>query len=160
MSELRIDMPEKSVSECEIAKAQTIIPRELFFVRVILVILLIISFMAGIAFAGSFTASKRAGVFLVGIQIDRNPPIIGDNRIEIEIRDASGAIVSDAKVLVNYYMPPMPRMAPMNYRTDAPFRGGKYRMTMSLIMEGPWVIAVKINFAGKTTTAKFNIDVR
>jgi hypothetical protein len=130
------------------------------FVRVILIVSLIISFMAGIVFAGSLTASKRAGVYLVGIEIDRNPPIIGDNIVEIEIRDTSGAIVSDAKVLVNYYMPPMPRMAPMNYRTDAPFRGGKYRMTMNLIMEGPWVIAVKVTLAGKTTTAKFHIDVR
>jgi hypothetical protein len=130
------------------------------FVPVILIVLLIISFMAGTAFAGSLTASKRAGAYVVGIEIDRNPPIIGDNIVEIEIRDASGAIVSDAKVLVNYYMPPMPRMAPMNYRTDAPFRGGKYRMTMNLIMEGPWVIAVKVTLAGKTTTAKFHIDVR
>jgi hypothetical protein len=129
-------------------------------VRAILIVFLIISFITGTAVAGSFEASKRAGAYLVGIQIDRNPPIIGDNHIEIEIRDASGAIVSNAKVMVNYYMPPMPRMAPMNYRTDATFRGGKYRTTMSLIMEGPWVIAVKVTLAGKTTTAKFNIDVR
>jgi hypothetical protein len=129
-------------------------------IRAIPIIFLIISITAGTAFAGSLTASKRAGAYVVGIEIDRNPPIIGDNRMEIEIRDTSGAIVSDAKVLVNYYMPPMPRMAPMNYRTIAPFRGGRYRMTMNLIMEGPWVIAVKVTLAGKTTTAKFHIDVR
>ena len=128
--------------------------------KAILIVFLIISFMTGTAVAGSFAASKRAGAYLVGIEIDRNPPIIGDNNLEIEIRDAAGAIVTDAKVMVNYYMPPMPRMAPMNYRTNAPFRGGKYTMTMSLIMEGPWVIAVKVTLAGKTTTAKFNIDVR
>lgn len=130
------------------------------FFRVILIVLLMISFMTATAAAGSFTASKRAGAYLVGIQIDRNPPIIGDNHLEIEIRNAAGAIVSDTKVMVNYYMPPMPRMAPMNYRTDTTFRAGKYRATMSLIMEGPWVIAVKVTLAGKTTTAKFNIDVR
>jgi hypothetical protein len=129
-------------------------------VRVILIVFMIFYFMTGIAFAGSFVASKRAGAYLVAIQIDRNPPIIGDNHIEIEIRDAAGIVVSDARVMVNYYMPPMPRMAPMNYRTDAAFRRGKYGTTMSLIMEGPWVIAVKVTLAGKTTTAKFNIDVR
>ncbi len=130
------------------------------FIQLILIVFLIIHFMIGIAFAGSFVASKKAGACLVEIQIDRNPPIIGDNHIEIEIRDAAGMIVSDARVKVNYYMPPMPRMAPMNYRTDATFRRGKYGTTISLIMEGPWVIAVKVTFAGKTTTAKFNIDVR
>lgn len=130
------------------------------FVGVILIILLIISFMAAKAFADSLIASKRAGIYMVGIQIDRNPPIIGDNNIEIEIRDVSGVIVSDAKVMVNYYMPPMPRMAPMNYRTYAAFRAGKYRTSMNLIMEGPWYIAVKVNHAGKTSTAKFHVDVR
>ncbi len=130
------------------------------FCPAILLALLILCSMTETVFAGNFVASKRAGAYLVGIQIDRNPPIIGDNHVEIEIRDAAGTIISDAKVMVNYYMPPMPRMAPMNYRTDATFRRGKYRMTMGLIMEGPWVIAIKVTLAGKTTTAKFNIDVR
>ena len=35
--------------------------------------------------------------------------------------------LTEAKVLVNYYMPPMPRMAPMNYITDAKLKGEKYR---------------------------------
>jgi hypothetical protein len=129
-------------------------------IKAIVIVVLIIAFTAGPAVAGSFVASKRAGSYLVGIQTDRNPPIIGDNHLEIEIRDASGAIVSEAKVMVNYYMPPMPRMAPMNYRTDATFRRGKYRTSMNLIMEGPWYIAVKVNLAGKTSTAKFHVDVR
>jgi hypothetical protein len=30
---------------------------------------------------------------------------------------------------------------------------------ISFIMEGPWYIAVKINHSGKTTTAKFNVNV-
>jgi hypothetical protein len=151
----------KYVNECEMMKKSSGNTRGNSIVRALLIVFLIISsFMTGTAVAGSFVASKKAGAYLVGLQIDRNPPIIGDNYIEIEIRDAAGAIVSDAKVMVNYYMPPMPRMAPMNYRTDATFKGGKYRTTMSLIMEGPWVIAVKITFAGKTTTAKFHVDVR
>jgi len=130
------------------------------FIASILAASLNIHFMTCETFAGSFVASKKAGPYLVGIQIDRNPPIIGENKIEIEIKDAVGMIVSNAIVMVNYYMPPMPRMAPMNYRTDAAFRGGKYRTSMDLIMEGPWYIAIKITLAGKTTTAKFNIDVK
>ena len=130
------------------------------FVPVILLVLLNFYFIPGIAHAGVFAASRKAGPYLVGIQIDKNPPIIGENNIEIEIKDAMGRTISDASVMVNYYMPPMPRMVPMNYRTDASFRGGKYRTTMNLIMEGPWYIAVKVNLAGKTSTAKFHIDVR
>jgi hypothetical protein len=103
---------------------------------------------------------KRAGDYDIGIRIDRNPPILGDNRIEVEIKDAAGATIEDAAVLVNYYMPPMPRMAPMNYTTNARPKGKKYLATMNLIMAGPWVIAVKITRDGKTTTAKFNIDAQ
>jgi hypothetical protein len=103
---------------------------------------------------------KKAGEYDVEIRIDRNPPILGDNNIEIEIKDAAGSQTGDAAVLVNYYMPPMPRMAPMNYTTDAKPKGKKYKATMNLIMSGPWVIAVKITRNGKTTTAKFNIDAQ
>jgi uncharacterized GH25 family protein len=66
---------------------------------------------------------KKAGDYDVLIRLDRHPPIQGDNPVEIEIKDLQGKPVTDAKVLVNYYMPPMPRMAPMNYKTDASFSG-------------------------------------
>jgi len=112
------------------------------------------------AYSKDLELRKKAGEYDVEIRIDRNPPILGDNNIEIEIKDAAGSPTEDAAVLVNYYMPPMPRMAPMNYTTDAKPKGKKYRATMNLIMSGPWVIAVKITRNGKTTTAKFNIDAQ
>ncbi len=104
--------------------------------------------------------ARKVGGYEVLIRIDRNPPILGNNKIEIEIRDAAGNPVDDAKVLINYYMPPMPRMAPMNYKVEAKRKGEKYEERMKLIMAGPWIIAVKITREGKTTTAKFNIDAR
>jgi len=121
--------------------------------------ILILYSLTGTSDAASLADSKRAGEYQVGIHIDRNPPIQGINNLEVEIRGADGAAVTDAKVLVNYYMPPMPRMAPMNYKIEAPFEGGKYRVAMNFIMEGPWYIAVKISHLGKTTTAKFNVNV-
>jgi hypothetical protein len=110
--------------------------------------------------AGDLELRKPAGDYRVLVRIDRNPPVIGTNRIEVEIEDAAGARVTDAKVLFNYYMPPMPRMAPMNYKVEARLKDGKYIEKMKLIMAGPWIIAVKITRAGKTTTAKFSIDAR
>lgn len=112
------------------------------------------------AYSKDLELRKKAGEYDVEIRIDRNPPILGDNNIEIEIKDAAGSQTEDAAVLVNYYMPPMPRMAPMNYTTEAKPKGKKYKATMNLIMSGPWVIAVKITRNGKTTTAKFNIDAQ
>jgi hypothetical protein len=63
-------------------------------------------------------------------------------------------------VLINYYMPPMPRMVPRNYRREAKLTGDKYRATMNFIMSGPWIISVIMTRDGKTTTAKFSVDAR
>ena len=131
----------------------------MIFCLAMLQAILILYSLTGTSDAASLADSKRAGEYQVGIHIDRNPPIQGINNLEVEIRGADGAAVTDAKVLVNYYMPPMPRMAPMNYKIDAPFKGDRYRAKMNFIMEGPWYIAVKINHSGKTTTAKFNVNV-
>lgn len=115
---------------------------------------------AGQAFGGALERAKKTGEYGVAIRLDHNPPVIGRNPLAITIRDGSGRIVSDASVLVNYYMPPMPRMAPMNYKVHASFKGGIYRTEMNFIMEGPWVIAVKFNRGGKQAGVKFNVDAR
>jgi hypothetical protein len=115
-------------------------------------------FLAGAVSAEKLELKKRAGEYEVGIRIDRNPPVVGDNTLEVCITDAAGNPLEEAKVLVNYYMPPMPRMAPMNYKEQAKFKKGRYVLEMSLIMAGPWIIILKITDGAKTTTAKFNFD--
>ncbi len=125
-----------------------------------LVLLLLIP---GIANPKGYEVKRKAGEYeaeVKEVKIDRYPPVLGDNKIEIDIKDAGGNRVTDAKVLVNYYMPPMPRMTPMNYITDAKLKGERYKATMNFIMSGPWIIAIKINHAGKTSTAKFNVDAQ
>lgn len=125
----------------------------------VILALLVLVLSTACAHAASLVDSKKAAGYDVTIRIDRNPPVMGINNLEVEIRGADGQAVTDAKVLVNYYMPPMPRMAPMNYRADAPFRGGKYRLAMNFIMEGPWYIVVKFDHRGKAASAKFNVNV-
>jgi len=116
--------------------------------------------LAGIAFAKDYEVSKKAGDYSVNAKIDRNPPVVGDNNISVEITEASGKYVTDAKVVVDYSMPAMPGMPPMNYKTDAVLKGNAYRATMNLSMSGPWNIAIKITKAGKTSTAKFTVDAK
>jgi hypothetical protein len=117
--------------------------------------------VTAVADAKNYEASKKAGEYDVEIVIDRNPPVaIGDNKLEIEIKDKDGKQVTDAQVLVNYYMPPMPRMAPMNYKTEARMKKGKYHATMKFIMAGPWYIAIIIHHGGRTSTTKINVDAQ
>jgi len=126
----------------------------------LLSVILIFILIAGIAQAKGYEVKKKVGEYETEVKIDRSPAVVGDNNIEIEIKDAGGKSLTDAKVLVNYYMPPMPRMVPMNYITDAKLKGEKYKATMNFIMSGPWIIAIKINHAGKISTAKFNVDAQ
>ena len=110
--------------------------------------------------AGDYRVRKNAEGLTFDIAINRNPPVLGDNEIRIEIRDAEGHAVLDAEVLVNYYMPPMPKMAPMNYTIPAPLKGKEYRATMDLIMAGPWNIVIRAKTQGKLLRMTFPIDVR
>ena len=74
--------------------------------------------------------------------------------VEIEIKDKTGKIVTDAQVLANYYMPPM------SYKTEAKMKKGKYYATMKFIMAGSWYIAVIIHRDGKTSATKINVDTQ
>jgi hypothetical protein len=110
--------------------------------------------------AGDYRVRKNAEGLTFDIAINRNPPVLGDNEIRIEIRDPQGKPVLDAEVLVNYYMPPMPKMAPMNYTVLASLKGKEYRATMDLIMTGPWNIIIRAKTQGKLLRMTFPIDVR
>ena len=122
------------------------------------IITLILILIAGIAYAKDYEVKKKAGEYDVEVKIDKNPPIVGDNNITIEIKDASGKYVTDAKVKVEYSMPAMPGMPAMNYKTDTELKGDEYKAKMNLSMSGSWNIAVKITRSGKTATMKFNVD--
>lgn len=125
----------------------------------LITVLLMVFLTIGLAVAKDYEVKKKAGSFDVEVSIDRNPPVVGDNNIAIEVKE-SGKAVTDAKVVVDYSMPAMPGMPAMNYKTDAEFKGNGYKAVMNLSMSGSWNIAVKITKAGKTSTAKFSIDAR
>ncbi|MBI5026790.1 MAG: FixH family protein [Nitrospirae bacterium] len=126
----------------------------------LVVFTLVLLLIGGIAYAKDYEVKKKAGEYDVTVKIDKNPPVVGDNNITIEIKDASGKYITNAKVKVEYSMPAMPGMPPMKYKTDAELKGNEYKAKMNLPMSGSWGIAVKITRAGKTTTMKFNVDAR
>lgn len=128
--------------------------------KMLAVFSLILFLLAGIAYAKDYEVKKKAGDYDVEARIDKNPPVVGDNNIKIEIRDASGKPITDAKVVVEYSMPAMPGMPAMNYKTDAELKGNEYKAKMNLSMAGSWNIAVKITKGGKTSSMKFSVDAR
>ncbi|MEK7333235.1 MAG: FixH family protein [Nitrospirota bacterium] len=124
----------------------------------IAVISLILLLIAGVAYAKDYEVNKKAGEYDVAVKIDKNPPVVGDNNVSVEIKGEGGHHVTDAKVKVEYSMPAMPGMPAMNYKTDAELKGNEYKAKMNLSMAGSWNVAVKITRGGKITTVKFNVD--
>jgi len=104
--------------------------------------------------------AKKVGDLTVELDMEKDPPFVGKNAAEIRIKNGQGKSIQEAKVYLNYYMPPMPRMAPMNFKVEAKRKKEAYPAVMNLIMAGPWTILVRITLADKTSTAKFHIDAR
>jgi len=51
---------------------------------------------------------KKAGSYTIQVKLDKNPPITGPNKMEINIKDDKGVNVTDATVVVEYVMPLCP----------------------------------------------------
>jgi hypothetical protein len=103
----------------------------------------VLLFMAGAVHAKAYETSMTAGGYEVAVSIDHNPPVIGDNTVTIEIRNASGKSVRDARVALYTVMPSMPAM---NATTAATPQGNTYTAVIKPSMGGEW--AVTVSFTG------------
>ncbi len=126
----------------------------------IIAVAVVVFLAAGVAYAKNYEVQKKAGDYDVTVKIDRNPPIVGDNNISIGIKGAGGHYVKDAQVKVEYSMPAMPGMPPMNYKADAELKGDEYKTTLGLSMSGSWNVTVKITREGKSSSLKFTVDAK
>jgi hypothetical protein len=124
------------------------------------IIIMALLLVAGVVYAKDYEVSKKAGDFNVLIKIDKNPPVAGKNNMEITITDTSGKAVTDAKVIVELSMAPMPGMPAANYKSNADLKGDKYKAVVEPSTAGPWSLAVKVTRDGKTNTVKLTLDVK
>ena len=122
--------------------------------------LLILLIATGFAFAKDYTVVKKSGSYTVEVKLDKNPPITGLNKMEINIQDDKGVKVTDATVTVDYSMPAMPGMPAMNYKSKAELSGSMYVAKVNFSMSGAWTVNIKITSAGKTQAVKLKVDVK
>jgi uncharacterized membrane protein len=122
-------------------------------------VLIILLLAAGLVYAKDYMVVKKAGSYTVEVKLDKNPPITGQNKMEISIKDDKGGNVTDAKVTVDYSMPAMPGMPAMNYKAKAELNGSRYLANVNFSMSGAWAVNIKITRAGKTQAVKLNVDV-
>lgn len=128
--------------------------------KIMVVFVSFILMTGSIAHAKDYEVNKKAGEYDVAAMIDRNPPIVGDNNIRIDIKDASGKDVTDAKVTIEYSMPAMPGMPAMNYSTGTELKGNEYKALLHLPNAGSWTVTIKIARTGRTASAKFVLNVK
>ena len=121
--------------------------------------LIILLLVVGLVYAKDYTVMKKAGSYTVEVKMDKNPPITGQNKMEINIKDDKGGNVTDATVVVEYVMPAMPGMPAMNYKAKAELNGIRYLAKVNFSMSGAWAVNIKITRAGKTQAVKLNVDV-
>jgi hypothetical protein len=116
--------------------------------------------LVGTAWGKNYEMIKKVDDYTVRVEIDKNPPIVGNNNATISITDASGKNVIDAKVKVEYSMPPMSGMPAMDYKTEAALKGTEYKAVMNFSMAGSWNTVIQITRADKVKKVKLNVDVK
>jgi hypothetical protein len=125
----------------------------------IMMVVIVLLFTAGFAYAKDYTVSKKTGDYTVNVMMDKNPPVTGDNKMEITIKDKAGAYVTDAIVTIEYTMPAMTGMPAMNYNSMTELKNKFYLATLNFSMSGAWNVSIKITRSSKTQSVKFNVDV-
>jgi NAD(P)H-flavin reductase len=125
------------------------------FISVVILLL----FAAGFVYAKDYMVKKELENFTVNLQIDKNPPVSGENKVQISIQDKTGNYITDATVAVEYSMPAMPGMPAINYKSTTELKDKQYTANLNFSMSGAWTVSIKITRAGKTQSVKFNVDV-
>jgi hypothetical protein len=114
----------------------------------------------GTAWGKNYEVTKKVEDYTVKIEIDKNPPVVGNNNLSIAIQDASGKNITDAKIKIEYSMPPMPGMPPVKYKADGALSGNGYKSKLDFSMAGGWNLDVQITRADKVKKVKFTVDVK
>jgi HlyD family secretion protein len=100
----------------------------------------------------------QAGDMQFALATVPNPPKMGNIRMRIEVKDASGTPIADANVEVSVGMP---GMAGHKMTAKATKEPGVYEASAHLAMGGTWIAEVTATRPqGGAKSAKFNIEVK
>src|SRR5207247_9597098 len=86
-----------------------------------------------------------------------DPPKMGDNQLEVIVKDASGKPIEDAEVSVQFFMAAMPTMNMPAMRNEVKLSSagdGIYRGTSQVTMAGRWDASVTVTRGGQRLGSK------
>jgi len=107
------------------------------------------SYQAPAGQAGPVAAGPQLNITL---RPQPDPPSVGENLLEVTVRDANGTPVTDADVTVTFFMPAMPTMNMPAMRNEVKLPsagGGVYRGTGQVLLGGRWDVTVDVSRGGR-----------
>jgi len=108
-----------------------------------------------------YQVEKKLTDYNVIFTVKNNPPIQGNNQVEIKILDSKNSPIKDAQIQnLEYIMPAMPGMPPMKYQVQSELSGDIYKTTLDFSMSGSWTIKLAIKKGTKIEIVEFNVDVK
>ena len=102
-------------------------------------------------------AARGAPELDIALRSQPDPPKVGENQLEVTLRDASGKPVDGADVSVQFFMAAMPTMNMPAMRNEvklSPAGGGVYRGTGQVMMAGRWDATVTVTRGGQRLGSK------
>ncbi len=130
-------------------------------VLILPVVIILAAFLSGWIWSKGYESQKNSAGLNITLTADRYPLVKGDNKLSLKVKDSSGRAVTDAKVDIRFFMPPMPGMPPMEDRIQPQQKGNEYAFTVNVAMEGGWKIEATVTQPGKEpASATFNVDSR
>ncbi len=123
------------------------------------VLLAAVIHLGGWSWSKGYESQKSAAGLNITLTADRYPLVEGDNNLALKVNDSSGIAVTDAKVDIHFFMPPMPGMAPMEERIQPQQKGTEYSFTVNVAMKGGWKVEATVTQLGKApATPTFNVE--
>jgi len=99
----------------------------------------------GMSAPNSSMPRYQAGDLEIALDINPGTARVGDNKLMIEVRDATGQLVDDIDIEAYAQMPAMGTMQAMRASADLkPMGSGRYEGSMDLSMRGEWPLTVEI----------------
>ncbi len=109
--------------------------------------------LLGLGASSSCTKAKserlQRGDLQIQVAVQPDPPTPGENRVLLDLRDATGKPVEEARIDFVYDMPAMGSMPEMKGGGDVHAKGsGKYEVHYPLSMPGDWTLSLRIQAEG------------
>jgi hypothetical protein len=130
----------------------------LFGLRLTVLSLVVLMGLAGCREEKATTADEEASGYVMSLDVEPDPPTVGEATLIFTIREEQGPLIGDASVKVQGDMNHA-GMQPVFGEVDSSI-DGLYRIPFEWTMAGEWILTVTVTFAdGSDTQATFDLSV-